>query len=1330
MSHKILIILKTSLVVFVLSLICNQLVAQSTNGIFFQAVARDNFSNPAKDRKIYVQSSIIQTTPTGTKVLTEEHQANTDATGVFSISLGNGVRVGGTASGLATIDWSNGPFYLNLKVAITPIGGNNAWDYAKEWIDMGTTSFGAVPFALYSASSAKVDDKLNINDTTKMLAVYAKAMAVQNIATAVDTKLSVKDTLAMLAPYVKATLVLDSFYINNQLKSKVSLADSSIKYITPTQLASYNFSNKAGATIDTSSLSNRINLKANAIDVVSSLDSKANTSDVINSLNLKANTNDLTDGLALKLNIAKLGVANGVATLNSSGIIPSSQLPPVTFSSNYVVASDADMVALSAATVGSIAIRTDINKNYVLNSMPASILANWIELLTPAAPVQTVNGYTGSINLAKSDIGLSNADNTSDLSKPVSNATQAALNLKLDANQLGTASGVASLNALGKIPTDQIPAISFLSVKVLSNQSDMLALSNALVGSVVIRTDLNKNYVLSATPASILANWIELLTPAAPVQTVNGYTGSINLAKSDIGLSNIDNTSDTNKPISSATQIALNLKANSADIATSLALKSPLASPNFTGIPLAPTAISGTNSTQLATTAFVYNATSSIDASSISGTVKVTNGGTGATTLMGLVKGNGTAAFTKAIAGTDYQSPIILTTIGTGSATLSGTTINIPTNSCTIPLGTVSGNMLYWDGSTWTNLPAGSSAQTLTFINGKPIWKGNTTSSSSVPVVYSAGNIWMDRNLGASQVATNVSDVNSYGDYYQWGRNADGHQLLTSSTTSSTSSTDVTSGGLFILAILDWRSSTNDNLWQGVSGVNNPCPTGFRLPTIAEWEQERLSWPTNDYLGAYASPLKLPMAGLRGSDGIFQTSNTSGSYPLFGTYWSSDATGPTQVYTTLNGQQYGSFAWEFIFYSRELTTNNYARIAYNIKSSGRSVRCIMASPNNIQGVDLAGAIPVAKGGTGTSSINGIVKGNGASVMTSALAGVDYSSGTSYLSNGSILKNTISSTSINGVSTNIGTLSTAIAGTDYVAPSSTYFLGTTSIALNRTSASQALTGITSIDGNAATATLAGNITATTNTTLTSISNLNTVGTITSGTISLTTNVKTSGTLTAGTVTYPNTHGTSGQVLTTTGSGTLSWTTPSSGGGSTTHAIGEAYGGGIVFYVWDGGAHGLIGANTELNSGQAISWGGGSGSYVGTTSYYGVLGGKLNTSRILNVIPAPTYGNGDPQSGQRCAAFWAATYLNSAVVVNGVTTTPQFSDWYLPNAYELTLFATQSSYFPNCNFATHDHWSSSERTDYAYLAFALGANSNSYIYQDNKTSTKYVLAIRSF
>jgi hypothetical protein len=289
--------LKTILIALVFTISANQLFAQNNNGIFFQAVARDNFSNPAKDRKIFVQSSIIQSTPTGTKVLTEEHQANTDATGVFSISLGNGTRVGGTANSLTTIDWSKGPFYLNLKVAITPIGGSSNWDYTKEWVDMGTTSFGAVPFALYSASSAKVDDKLNVSDTTTMLKVYAKAMSVQTLETAVASKLTAADTLTMLKPYAKAAYTIDSNFFRTQLATKLSLSDSTTAYVTPTQLAGYNFSSVGtnitnSVSMDTTSLSNRINLKASQSDLTSLTTSvNANTTSITantTAINLKA----------------------------------------------------------------------------------------------------------------------------------------------------------------------------------------------------------------------------------------------------------------------------------------------------------------------------------------------------------------------------------------------------------------------------------------------------------------------------------------------------------------------------------------------------------------------------------------------------------------------------------------------------------------------------------------------------------------------------------------------------------------------------------------------------------------------------------------------------------------------------------------------------------------------------------------------------------------------------------------------------------------------------------------------------------------------------------
>ena len=122
----------------------------------------------------------------------------------------------------------------------------------------------------------------------------------------------------------------------------------------------------------------------------------------------------------------------------------------------------------------------------------------------------------------------------------------------------------------------------------------------------------------------------------------------------------------------------------------------------------------------------------------------------------------------------------------------------------------------------------------------------------------------MDRNLGATRVAISSTDAAGYGDLYQWGREEDGHQKRTSATTSTLSSTDKPTTGNFITVVSgfeDWRNPQNANLWQGVTGINNPCPDGFRLPTNAEWSSEIDSWTSKDDVGAYASSLKLPKAG-------------------------------------------------------------------------------------------------------------------------------------------------------------------------------------------------------------------------------------------------------------------------------------------------------------------------------------------------------------------------------------------------------------------------------------------------------------------------------------
>ena len=162
--------------------------------------------------------------------------------------------------------------------------------------------------------------------------------------------------------------------------------------------------------------------------------------------------------------------------------------------------------------------------------------------------------------------------------------------------------------------------------------------------------------------------------------------------------------------------------------------------------------------------------------------------------------------------------------------------------------------------------------------------------------------IWMDRNLGATRVATSSTDFNAYGSLFQWGRAADGHQLITWTSTTATAVNGTTIGpyngdtppnAFFITAVNspnDWRTGQNNNLWQGLNGINNPCPTGYRLPTEAEWGAERSSWnPNDDPAGAFASPLKLTTPGFRFSDSGNLSIGTTGNY------WTSTVSGTRAV---------------------------------------------------------------------------------------------------------------------------------------------------------------------------------------------------------------------------------------------------------------------------------------------------------------------------------------------------------------------------------------------------------------------------------------------------
>lgn len=195
-------------------------------------------------------------------------------------------------------------------------------------------------------------------------------------------------------------------------------------------------------------------------------------------------------------------------------------------------------------------------------------------------PQTQINGGTqiraGSITsdrlaagtIDKSAVGLGNVDNTSDANKPVSTATQTALNAKQSTSEKGVAGGYASLDGGGKVPVSQLPnsIMEYQGVwNASTNTSPTLANGTGSAGDVyrvsVAGTALGLDFAVGDYIIYNGSTWEKSDTTDA-VATVAGRTGNVTLTKADVGLSNVDDTSDASKPVSTATATALGLKEN------------------------------------------------------------------------------------------------------------------------------------------------------------------------------------------------------------------------------------------------------------------------------------------------------------------------------------------------------------------------------------------------------------------------------------------------------------------------------------------------------------------------------------------------------------------------------------------------------------------------------------------------------------------------------------------------------------------------------------------------------------------------------------------------
>jgi len=205
----------------------------------------------------------------------------------------------------------------------------------------------------------------------------------------------------------------------------------------------------------------------------------------------------------------------------------------------------------------------------------------------------------------------------------------------------------------------------------------------------------------------------------------------------------------------------------------------------------------------------------------------------------------------------------------------------------------------------WTiTTSCGSSQDDVTISFANPFTCGSSTvtftyNGSSVTygtVLGGSGRCWFDRNLGATSVATSGTDRFAYGDLFQWGRTADGHQRITwSSSTAgslqqSTTTTLAPNGSQpansnYIISSASPYDWNQNNAWvdrwtvSGNKSAADPCPTGWRVPIESEWNGERTTWSQQNGNGAFASPLKLPLSGqVNPANGAVVSAGNAGLY--------------------------------------------------------------------------------------------------------------------------------------------------------------------------------------------------------------------------------------------------------------------------------------------------------------------------------------------------------------------------------------------------------------------------------------------------------------------
>ena len=365
----------------------------------------------------------------------------------------------------------------------------------------------------------------------------------------------------------------------------------------------------------------------------------------------------------------------------------------------------------------------------------------------------------------------------------------------------------------------------------------------------------------------------------------------------------------------------------------------------YIAVGVTPVASNGETGTEKVST--WYLASTLVPAYSSVALVGLTGGRAQNTTTLAALKG--AYSVTPAITGTEgmptYKWYYATSATGTGKTAITGQTA--PSHTVNINGGYGYNSDSYYlavgitpvttTGETGTEvLSTWARVQLLTAPDGTPVYE----------LVSPTGRVWMDRNLGASRAATSSTDYLAYGSLYQWCRAADGHEKMTwtssttgtpvNGTTTMLSATSTPGHSLFITTTsssYNWMSTalTNGNLWWNgtVAGTNSPCPTGYHVPTLTEWNAELALFAGNggnNATGAYNLLKLVTTPFIR----FWSDGSPIVYYGIIsGHYWSSSCTWNT---TTTYGFVFG--------YTLNFDSGNASMSEIYCPANGMNVRCI------------------------------------------------------------------------------------------------------------------------------------------------------------------------------------------------------------------------------------------------------------------------------------------------------------------------------------------------------------------------------------------------------